>query len=144
MKKKYIIVSILAILTIFSMSFCFAAEDNNSENNKETNLGNQITESMNKAGQNAENVIEDVTGNKNTVDNMKNTMGDMADGIKGAAQSVGNTASDAMNYTTSRTSTTADQTNNTNSTWTWIIIAVVAVAIIGLVWYYAMQNTDER
>ena len=152
MKKKLLIASLLAILTILGISYSFAAEttENNNSNSKEVNLGNTITESMNKTGNTAENVIEDVTGNRNTIDNMKNsmsnTMSDMTNGIKGAAGATRNTVMNVADYTTSRVQATAEDatTSMSGSTWTWIIIAMVAIAIVGLVWFYAVQNTDEK
>lgn len=29
------------------------------------------------------------------------------------------------------------------NTWTWFVLAIAAIAIVGLVWYYAMQNKNE-
>ena len=46
------------------------------------------------------------------------------------------------------TTRTTDTTNGTflgmsSNTWTWFVLAIVAIAIVGLVWYYAMQNKNE-
>ena len=47
-------------------------------------------------------------------------------------------ATDGTNYTATRTgATTASGMNN--STLMWIILAVAAIAIIALVWYYGRQ-----
>ena len=55
-----------------------------------------------------------------------------------------NTGIAGTDYTATRT--TADLTGtptNTATTWVWIILAVSAVVIIGLVWYYATQNNND-
>ena len=31
-----------------------------------------------------------------------------------------------------------------SSAWTWIILAIAAIAIIAAVWYYSMQFTNNR
>ena len=49
------------------------------------------------------------------------------------------------NYNTTRTTSedvTATATNNATM-WMWIMLAVVAVLIIGLVWYYAAQSNNS-
>ena len=47
-------------------------------------------------------------------------------------------------YTVARTSTEGGTIMGMSAnTWTWFILAIVAIAIVGLVWYYAMQNSNE-
>ena len=31
-----------------------------------------------------------------------------------------------------------------STTWTWVVLAVAAVAIVALVWYYSNQITNTR
>ena len=66
----------------------------------------------------------------------------MSDGMNNVGTGIANNG-----YTATRT-TTAGATNlNTmnSSIWTWIILAVAAVIIVSLVWYYASQhNNNER
>ena len=66
----------------------------------------------------------------------------MSDGMNNIGSGITNTNN---GYTATRT-TTAGATNlNTMnfSVWTWIILAVAAVIIVSLVWYYASQNNTE-
>ena len=50
----------------------------------------------------------------------------------------------AGDYTASRT-TASDVTNRNGaaSATTWIVLAIVGIAIIALVWYYGTQKTDR-
>ena len=46
------------------------------------------------------------------------------------------------NATRTATETTTNNTNNglTKDMWTWIIVAIIAIVIIALIWYYASRN----
>ena len=129
---------VITILLILSTSYVFAAE-------------NEFGDSMNKAANTArnavggaENIVEDAVGTIGTgVKDLGNTFTD------GASRVMDNGSNAANNgYTATRTATT-DTTNNgrilgmSSFTWTWFILALVTIAIVGLVWYYAMQNSNE-
>ena len=48
-------------------------------------------------------------------------------------------------YTATRTSANTGNNlfgNVTNSVWTWLIVAIVGIVIVGLVMYYAKQNNN--
>ena len=84
------------------------------------------------------------------IDGASNLVNDARKGVSAIENTVENGAKDIGNaihhdntndYTTTRTATTGTTTNGMNSTlWTWVILAVAAVVIIGLVWYYASQD----
>ncbi len=135
MAKK--IFGIFAIL-IFSLccSVCFANEDNNSN----VNLGEEITDSINKAGDSVRNVADDVMngidGNRNNNNNNNNTRinrnNNRDDNIY------------ANGYNAVRTSVDEIATGNmSTTTWIWIILAVAAIIIVAMVWYYAVQNNND-
>ena len=45
-------------------------------------------------------------------------------------------------YTATRTSTAQDTFMGMNATaWTWLIIGVLGVLVIGLIWYYGKDHT---
>ena len=123
MLKK--IVSLLTVATlVFFTSSVFAAT--NEVKDSMTSAGNTI---RNVVG-GAENVVEDADGSEwftNTFDN-----------------------NDATTYNATRTtartaaeSTTGSFLGMSANTWTWFVLAIAAIAIVGLVWYYAMQNKNE-
>lgn len=99
------------------------------------------------------NAVKDtVEGSKNIAINAGNTIGN---GIKNGANAVSESGEKAMNsmkntsnsiigsvdsnYTTARTAADVTVLGMTTNTWTWIIIAIVGIAIVGLVWYYGAQ-----
>ena len=94
------------------------------------NLENGIEGAINDMGDNGEN-NDNNTENNNDTENQTTT--DNFD-----------TRMTGTDYTATRT--TADLTGttaNTATTWVWIILAVSAVVIVGLVWYYATQNNND-
>lgn len=137
MTKKVFIVFAISLLVILLGTYSFATEN-----------------MMNK-----DNI-------KNTIMNAENSV---ANGVTSAINSVKNTANDAMNSMENgmndMTQNTNDTNNENNSTynvtrtdattqtrvagmtatsWTWLIIAVLGVAIVALVWYFARQYTDNH
>ena len=157
MVKKSLIVGLTAIILSLCCGICFAAEDNNTS----TNLGNEITESIDKTGQSMENMTDNVFST-NTVDSMKNgitnTMDNMRNGVTGTMDNMRNgmntttdngivntTEGQAGDYNVTRTTaeaTTTDFNTMSTTTWMWIILAVAAIIIIAAIWYYATQNND--
>lgn len=149
-KKLFISLVILATI-ILSLSACFA-----------NNAGDMLKD----AGDNVRNAVGGV---ENTIEDaargVSNTSRDFTGNVEEGANNIGNAMTDnnantGMSiidegrdgaYTATRTST--DTTGNTfmgmnATTWTWLIIGIAAIAIVALVWYYAMQmrssNYDNR
>ncbi len=148
---KKVFAIIIAIVLMLCVSNVFAAN-------------NELGDSMNKAGNTvrnvvggAENVVEDAAGAIGT--GIKDTANAVGSGVRdlgntfsaGAARVTNNDNMNNDNYTTTRTATTRAATTGNNATflgmsantWTWFILAIVTLAIVGLVWYYAMQNKNE-
>lgn len=103
---------------------------------------NKMTEDAKKGAQNAGNAVKNGTedaGNavKDAGNNVKNGTENMMNGMTGGTG----------NYTASRTAADGGSANagfmNTE-TWSWIIIGVVAIAIIALFWYYAAHTKNDR
>ena len=46
-------------------------------------------------------------------------------------------------YSATRTATNGI-TNNTSTMWVWVIVAIAAIVIIGLVWYYGATNNHHH
>ena len=121
-RKTFIILSILfAILFISTISFA----------------NNDIKDGVHSA---TDAVID---GASNLANDARKGVGAIENTVENGAKDIGN----AMHHdntngdTATRTATTGTTTNGMNSTlWTWVILAVAAVVIIGLIWYYASQN----
>ena len=135
---KKIFVSLAIIMLSLCCGVCFAAEDNSN-----VNLGNQITESVYKAGKSMRNVADDVMDGMGTRDNRNNdnyNNNNTMDNRNG--YTTGNGFTDGYNAV--RTSVDEVTTGNiSTTTWVWIILAVAAIIITVAVWYYAAQNDNK-
>ena len=66
-------------------------------------------------------------------------------GIEGALtmdnMNTTNMQTTSNDYTATRTSSTTNATGmNTSTMWVWMIVAIAAIGIVGLVWFYASQH----
>lgn len=149
-KKGLLLVSvILFVLCIFS-SFVYATD---TIKNGVSGVVNDVVDGVNALGSdvrngigNAENGIEDAfrTNDDNTSDQNDNSQNNNTDNNT-MDNSVLTAPGDYMTTRTDVDATTAGTTTNDNSTlWIWLIVAIAAIVIIGLVWYYGTQNTTHR
>lgn len=147
-KKLYIALFIFSTVLAFSFSYTLAANSVDPAQGIRNAVGG------------AENVVEDAgkglaSGIKNITSGAQNTMENATDGNNKAQGTTNNasaqnrstgamTTDNNNNYTATRTATTTGDASTflgMNSTaWTWLIMAIVGVAIIALVWMYAKQN----
>lgn len=132
-KKLILIVSILfAILFISSISFA-----NNDVKNGIHGVTDSIVDGTERLGDDVRNGISNA---EDTVENGARDIGTaVSEGAKDMTQTAGN------GYSAVRT-TAADVTtsNTTNSSlWIWLTLAIAAVIIVALVWYYGTQKTDN-
>ena len=143
-RKAFILLILTAIISISTV--CLA------------NTGNDIKNAVNGATSTvvdgAQNLTEDVRsgiGNaENAIENGARDIGTaITDGVNDVMRTDINNDTDNANttgYTATRT-TAADVTGTntmTFSMWTWIILAIAAAIIVGLVWYYGMQHNDRH
>lgn len=104
---------------------------------------NEVKDSLDKAGETVRNVVG---GAENVVEKGGEAI---TSGVKDARNTMENGTSRATEtdrddgYTATRTATNGTFAGMSGTTWTWFILAIAALAIIGLVWYYAMQNNNE-
>ncbi len=133
---KKMFISLAIVFLSLCCSVCFAADDNSN-----VNLGDEITDSLNKAGNSVRNVADDVMNgeNNNTRDNNNNNNRNNNDNAR--------TYTNGNGYNAVRTSVddmaTGNTTNMSATTWIWIILAVAAIIIVAMVWYYATQNNNK-
>ncbi len=147
MKKKFYIIALLIVsMLILSFSYTFAANEP------------QAVQGIRNVVGGAENIVEDagkgiVDGVRNVTSGGENMMENAARDVQNGAQDAGNRITGAMtddNYDATRTTTRSADVNNgegtflgiNGTTWAWLIIAVVAVAIIALIWMYVRQNNN--
>lgn len=137
---KKIMISFAIVILSLCCSVCFAAE-----NNSNVNLGEEITDSLDKTGDSVRNVADDVmngvngnarnnnTGNNNNYDtrndyrNNNNDNNAFTNGYNAVRTSVDDVATGNMSTTT----------------WVWIILAVAAIIIVAMIWYYAVQDNTR-
>lgn len=134
MKKKSLLIVFVLLAILFISSISFA---NNEVKNDIHNATDTVVDG-------AENLAEDVrNGIGNAEDAVENGVRDAGTAITDGANDM--TRTDNSGYTATRTTAADATTNNTmNSTlWTWIALAIAAVVIVGLVWYYATQHNDN-
>ena len=148
-KKSLIILSIFfAVLFISTLSF--AAMDGNTVKNAVNSGTNTIVDGAQKLGNsvrngigNAENGIEDAL----TVDDTNNNMNNNDYNNNNNNDNNGNNDNRTMDssistdtgYTATRTSDTL-ATNDMTNIWVWIALAVAAIVLIGVIWYYTTRN----
>lgn len=140
MLKK--VLSLLTVVALMFFTSCVFAANN------------EVQDSMTKAGNTvrnvvggAENIVEDAAGAIGS--GVRDIGNAVSNGVEGMTHNDNN--NDGVGYDARRTATarTADGTNNgtflgmSANTWTWFVLAIAAIAIVGLVWYYAMQNKNE-
>ncbi len=142
-KKFFIVTALLVIFSLFAIPYTFAA-NNNMMNNAVNNVRNFVG--------GTENVIEDA--GKGVVNGISNSLNAVENGAKNITNDMTNNqtnnytgASNNTGYSVTRT--TAEATPNgglfanmSSNVLTWSIMAILAIAIIALVLYYARQNPN--
>ncbi len=139
LKKSLIILSIFCLI-IFTSNFVFAA-----------NIVNGTKDMLNDAGRGIENMVNGATNAakdaKNGVTDMMEDIGDGvergADDVKRGTENMAQGMTNNNGYTATRTSATDSMVGNPGNALVWIILAIVGVAIVSLVWYYATQTDDK-
>ena len=101
----------------------------------EISLDTENVDTVENAALDVSNASKDVTGDaENTMSNARNNINN------GIFSSTGTTNT----YSATRTATDDGAMRMSSSAWTWIILAIAAIAIIAAVWYYSMQFTNTN
>lgn len=147
MLKKIFITLVLIFSFVLFCSYTFATNTtlvNNAGNamrDTKDAIGNAIHEGVNNTG-NAMHNAADNAGN--AVHNATNNAGTaLHNATNNTGTTVNRTATGTTNYNAARTATPAGGIMN-NNMWTWIVVGVIALAIVGLVWYYSVQASINR
>ena len=134
-RKSFILLIALFIITISTV--CFADDMGNDVKNGVNGATNTVVDGV-------QNLAEDVRSGIGTAENK------IEDGARNIGNAIMDGANDVMDtedndYTATRTGTEdVSVINNTAATtWTWIAVAIAAIVIVGLVWYYASEHTKH-
>lgn len=133
---KKVLISFAMIILCLCCSVCFAAQENSN-----VNLGEEITDSLDKTGDSVRNVADDVMNgvNGNTRNNRNNNNNNYDTRNNNMDNNVFTNGYNAV-----RTSVDDVATGNmSTTTWIWIILAVAAIIIVAMVWYYAVQDNNR-
>ena len=112
------------------------------------NEGQNMVNDVRNAVGGAENAVENA--GKDVVNGVKDGMNAIGNGSKDVTNNVGGTVQNTMNpnnnnsYTATRTSADNNGTfmGMSGTMWTWLILAIAAIAIISLVMLYAKQHNE--
>lgn len=140
MTKKIITILVTCFTLLLFSNIAFA--ENAGEEVKDS--WDKTTQSMQNAGATVGNTMQ-AAGN-NIEGTMKNAGDKMGTALTGTNDDMRkNNDDNPALYSATRTSTDTGFLGMGNNTmWTtWLILAVLTVAIVGLVWYYGMQNTKS-
>ena len=133
MTKKIILIFSIILCSFFIFTYSLAT-------NELKDAAEDVRNGVGNVENGIENVAKDVTGairnGSNDVErageNMTNDM------------STDNSSNNGNDDQYSATRTATGTLGTSNMVWTWIILAIIAAAIIGLVWYYAMQKNNTH
>lgn len=142
---KKILISLIVLFLITSFG-CLCLADNEGNDN---NMGQDVVDGIRNVVGGAENAVEDAA--RDVANGSREATGDMEKAGNEMTDSVGSTMSNSRNdnnddYTATRTATNDDITllGMNGTTWTWVIMAIAAIAIVALIWYYAAQNNTDN
>ena len=149
MKRKSFILLIAFLLIISFSTICFADDMGN-------DIKNTVNGATNTVVDGTQNLAEDVRSGIGTAENtIENGVRNIGTAITDGAENMGNAVMGGMDnmgdnfdngYTTTRTSAEDISIidNTAATTWTWIAVAIAAIVIVGLVWYYSAQHTEKH
>ena len=146
-KKSFILVSAILFVIFVCSSFVYATNDVKNAVNGATNtvvdgvdrLGSDVRDGIG----DAENGVEDALNmNDKSTDNPSH--GDDNDRVTTDGADMVTTGDYTATRTTADATTNATTSTNASSLWIWLIIAIAAIVIVGLVWYYGTQNSNTH
>ena len=140
MKKKIFLTLLLTL--IFSITICTYSFAATQAGNIVKNTGNSIGGAISGAAGAVMDGARDLTnGASNIMGDMSNAEGDVeSDATNTMDNNNGMFGGTNDNYIATRTSTGNNNLMGmSDTTWTWLILGAVGLAIVGLVWYYGAQ-----
>ena len=146
---KKLLISFITLFLLLSVScLCFANDALQDAANGVRNVVGGAENAVEGAAKDVSNASKDATGDmENKANEITNNAG-RNDATSNHNRTVAaTTANDDNNgYTAVRTNAEGNATlmGMTATTWTWIIMAIAAVAIVALVWYYSAQVNKDN
>ena len=139
--RKFLISTIILSLTVFCFSYTFAASNLATDTKDTTDkVGNAISNTANGAKNAVMNTGNAIANGANDAKNaVSNTSRDIMNGTENVINDVADGIEGATDYTAERTATNGNLLGMNSTSWTWLILGVVAAAIIFLVWRYGKQ-----
>lgn len=125
--KKVLLFITVVFSCLFISNFALANNDNmmNSVNSGVNNVRNAVG--------GAENVVENAAKGATTT---------VKDGLSNAGNVTQNTMHNTQ-YSATRTATGTTNNNAvSNTVWTWFIVGIVALIVIGIIWYMVSRKND--
>lgn len=145
MKRKSIIFLSVLFLVLSISTMCFATDYVKNMTNGVIDGANNLAEDVRSGIGTAEDTVED--GVSNLAGDVREGIGDAENFVEDGVSDIGTAITDGARGTYGVTRTTADMTttndNTAASVWTWVTVAIAAVVIVGLVWYYASQHNNN-
>ena len=138
LKKIIFTILLLTVAFIFGINYTFAADDTALED-----ATNTVRNMVGDAENGIENAAKDIS---NTSKDVTSDMENGANDAKSDMENKATTNSNPNNYSASRTSTATDGSlfGMNSTTWIWLIMAIVAIAIIALVYYFSVRSTGSN
>ena len=137
MKKKLFISALLSLVTLCMLFTSSFAAKGAKDTLKDS--ASKSANSVQSAGDTIKNATMDVT---NTAENI---FGDGKNMTENLANDVTNTLQSDVTGGYNTIQTSGEQmTNATSDLWLWMILAVIAALIVGVVWYYTARANDTN
>lgn len=138
-KKIFLIFSVVFALFICSTT-AFATTE--TIVNGMNDAGNTVKDSWNKLGNSVQNAGNSVTGaisNMGQSGNTENGNRNENTGFMGMT-----TNNDDNNYTARRTSSDGNALGMSETTWTWVILAILGIGLVALIWSFGSQSNKHE
>lgn len=142
-KKIFITMFLFSVILLAFCSYSFAENGTmNNARNAVMSTGNAVGNVVSGAANAVADGAKDLTNGAAAVgNNMTNANGDTEnDATNTLDTNNGMFGTTDGNYTAERTATTNNNLfGMSDTTWTWLIMGIVGLTIVGLVWYYGKQ-----
>ena len=161
LKKIIFTILLLTIAFIFCINYTFAADDTGLKDaaNNVRNMVGETENGIENAAKDISNTSKDVTSDienkaNNATSDIENKANNATSDVENRMDNDSNknpitgttTNSNPGDYSASRTSTATDRSilGINSTTWIWLIMAIVAIAIIAMVYYFSVRSTGSN
>ena len=133
MTKKIILTITFILFALFASTYSFATDN---MKNGAMDAANGVRNAVGDVENGVEDTAKDISGAiRKSTNDVEKAGNDVTGDIK--------SSNNKDNHPATRTATDVG-TGMSNTMWIWLIMAIVAVAIIALIWFYTAQNKNNR